>query len=278
VALLGGLIGLGGAEFRLPLLIAVFALYPQRAIRINLLITFATLVMSAAARLEFLGAANVSTLRIEVLTMLVGGMIAAWIGAGYLRHMPKAHIMTVIAVLLAGTAGLLAAEALLSEASWSALPHDPILRAIVGIVAGIMVGAISSLLGVAGGEFITPILIFIFGADIKTAGTASVLISIPIVLTGVARHWHTGHYLIERGETPKHEGQPWCDEIMRLHRQITGKPLWAAPETVGKEKRTDGERKSVRRQACCPETGEGSIDRKDIAQWPHSCGIELGSF
>ena len=35
---------------------------------------------------------------------------------------------------------------------------------------------------------------FIFGADIRTAGTASVLISIPIVLTGVARHWLTGHY------------------------------------------------------------------------------------
>ena len=42
VAMFGGLIGLGGAEFRLPLLIAVFALYPHRAIRINLLITFAT--------------------------------------------------------------------------------------------------------------------------------------------------------------------------------------------------------------------------------------------
>jgi hypothetical protein len=56
VALLGGLIGLGGAEFRLPLLIAVFALYPHRAIRINLLISLATLAMSAAARLGLLGA------------------------------------------------------------------------------------------------------------------------------------------------------------------------------------------------------------------------------
>ena len=46
----------------------------------------------------------------------------------------------------------------------------------------------------AGGEFLIPILIFIFGADIRTAGTASVLISIPIVLAGVARHWLTGHY------------------------------------------------------------------------------------
>ena len=194
VALLGGLIGLGGAEFRLPLLIAVFALYPHRAIRINLLITFATLAMSAAARLEFLGAADISSLRVEIVSMLVGGMIAAWIGAGYLRQIPKAHIMTVIALLLAGTAGLLAVEALLPGTNWSALSHDPILRTIVGVAAGLVVGAISSLLGVAGGEFIIPILIFMFGADIRAAGTASVIIGIPIVLTGVARHWLTGHY------------------------------------------------------------------------------------
>ena len=45
VGLLGGLIGLGGAEFRLPLLIAVFGLYPQRAVRINLLISLATLAV-----------------------------------------------------------------------------------------------------------------------------------------------------------------------------------------------------------------------------------------
>ena len=65
---------------------------------------------------------------------------------------------------------------------------------VAAVLAGLLVGAISSLLGVAGGEFIIPILIFLFGADIRTAGTASVLISIPIVMTGVARHWLTGHY------------------------------------------------------------------------------------
>jgi hypothetical protein len=43
VAMLGGVIGLGGAEFRLPILIGAFALYAHRAIRINLLITLATL-------------------------------------------------------------------------------------------------------------------------------------------------------------------------------------------------------------------------------------------
>ena len=61
-------------------------------------------------------------------------------------------------------------------------------------MAGLLVGTISSMLGVAGGEFIIPILIFVFGADIRSAGTASVLISLPIVLTGIGRHWLTGHY------------------------------------------------------------------------------------
>jgi uncharacterized membrane protein YfcA len=102
--------------------------------------------------------------------------------------------MGVIAVLLVATAGLLAAETFFSGAAWTALAPDSLLRPGVAVVAGLLVGAISSLLGVAGGEFIIPILIFVFGADIRTAGTASVLISIPIVLTGVARHWLTGHY------------------------------------------------------------------------------------
>src|SRR5262245_66650201 len=62
------------------------------------------------------------------------------------------------------------------------------------MLAGLLVGTISSMLGVAGGEFIIPILIFVFGADIRTAGTASVLISLPVVLAGVARHWLTSHY------------------------------------------------------------------------------------
>jgi uncharacterized membrane protein YfcA len=194
VAILGGLIGLGGAEFRLPILIAVFALYAQRAVRINLLISLATLAMSTVARLGFLGSTNAYDFRIEIAGMLVGGVIAAWIGAGYLKRIPKARMMSVIAVLLLATSALLAAETLLRGVSWSALTADSQWGLPAAVFAGLLVGAISSLLGVAGGEFIIPILIFIFGADIKTAGTASVLISIPVVITGATRHWLTGHY------------------------------------------------------------------------------------
>jgi len=194
VAILGGLIGLGGAEFRLPILIAVFALYAHRAVRINLLISLATLAMSAVARLSFLGSTNAYDFRVEIVGLVAGGVTAAWIGAGLLSRIPKARLMSVIALLLLVVAALLAAEPLWSHAQWSALGSSSALRPIVALVSGLAIGAISSLLGVAGGEFLIPTLVFLFGADIKTAGTASVLVSIPIVVTGVARHWRTGHY------------------------------------------------------------------------------------
>jgi uncharacterized membrane protein YfcA len=100
----------------------------------------------------------------------------------------------VIAGILLATA-MLPAETLFTGVAWHALTYDSACRGPASVAAGLLVGAISSLLGVPGGEFIIPILIFIFAADILTPGTASVLISIPVVLTGVTRrHWLTGHY------------------------------------------------------------------------------------
>jgi uncharacterized protein len=137
---------------------------------------------------------NLSDHTVEIVGMLIGGIIAAWFGASFLSRIPKTRIMGVIAVLLLATAALLALETMISGTAWTALASDSSWRGVAAVVAGLFVGAISSLLGVAGGEFIIPILIFVFGADIKTAGTASVLISLPVVLTGVTRHWLTGHY------------------------------------------------------------------------------------
>jgi len=195
VAILGGMIGLGGAEFRLPILIAFFALYPHRAIRINLLISLVALGFSAVSRLSFLQAANLADHIAEIIGMLAGGVVAAWFGASALSRIPKTHIMGVIAALLLGTAAMLSLEASISDVTATALAHESAAwRGIAATVAGLLVGIISSLLGVAGGEFIIPILMFVFGMDIRTAGTASVLISLPVVLTGVTRHWLTGHY------------------------------------------------------------------------------------
>lgn len=58
---------------------------------------------------------------------------------------------------------------------------------------GLGVGLISSL-GVAGGQLMIAVLLFVFGVDIKTAGTASLLINLPKVTVNVARYWHAGAF------------------------------------------------------------------------------------
>ena len=162
--------------------------------RINLLISLATLLAAGAARASFVASTNVPAHAFEICAMLAGGVVAAWIGAGVLGRLPKARVISVISVLLIAIAGLLVAETLYAGATALVLPHDLTIRTIVAVVAGLLVGGVSSMLGVAGGELIIPIMMFVFGADIRTAGSASILISIPIVVTGVARHILTGHF------------------------------------------------------------------------------------
>ena len=68
---------------------------------------------------------------------------------------------------------------------------------VVAVLLGVLIGIISSLLGVAGGEVIIPILILIFGIDVKLAGTMSLLISIPTMIVGITRHIRNKMYSIK---------------------------------------------------------------------------------
>jgi len=69
------------------------------------------------------------------------------------------------------------------------------------VIFGVGIGLVSSLLGVADGELMIPTLLFAFGAGIKTAGTASLLISPPTVAVGVLMHRRLGSYADRDGLT-----------------------------------------------------------------------------
>jgi hypothetical protein len=96
---------------------------------------------------------------------------------------------------------------------------------------------------------------------------------------GVLLHEMIHQSLHQHGLYPKHAGKPWRDEIMRLHRQITGKELFAPPQRIIKVKLADGTRESKRvmddRNA--PQ-GVRLLEQDEIARWPHSCGVDLGSL
>jgi uncharacterized membrane protein YfcA len=83
-------------------------------------------------------------------------------------------------------------ESAVSIAPLGVLPDTILLRIVSGLALGFAIGAISGLLGVAGGEVIIPTLILGFGAPIKAAGSLSQMVSIPTVLTGFVRHYRAG--------------------------------------------------------------------------------------
>jgi hypothetical protein len=95
---------------------------------------------------------------------------------------------------------------------------------------------------------------------------------------GVLLHEMVHQFLHERGLYPKHAGEPWCREIMRLHKELTGSEIWAGRYTVAKVKLEDGGRSSARRNLPHPETGAPSLSQREIARWPHAAGICLGKL
>jgi uncharacterized protein len=194
VGVLGGLIGLGGAEFRLPLLLGLFALAAHQAVRLNLLVSLATAAAAAIARFGLAPAPDLAGHLPEVAVLAMTSTTAAYFGAGLLARLDAAALTRVIAALLLGIAALLVVEVAAGDALHLGLEPGGAARPLLGAAAGVAIGLASSLLGVAGGELIIPTLVFGFGMDIKAAGTASLLVSLPTVAVGVMRFRAQGAY------------------------------------------------------------------------------------
>ncbi|HET9446411.1 MAG TPA: sulfite exporter TauE/SafE family protein [Steroidobacteraceae bacterium] len=186
VGTLGGMIGLGGAEFRLPLLIAIFGFVALEAIILNKAISLVVVASALLFRLQVFPLAALLEHWPIVANLLAGSLIGAWLGASVAIRLASRTLYQVISVLL-----LLIAIVLLlgHEESRNAGPllFGP-LQVVAGVAAGLAIGIVASLLGVAGGEFLIPTLILLFGVDIKMAGSLSLAISLPTMIVGFARY------------------------------------------------------------------------------------------
>lgn len=194
IGILGGLIGLGGAEFRLPVLLGVFALAAHMAVRLNLLMSMATLAAAAVARFGFAEIPSLASHWPEIAALAAAATAAAWFGAGILGRLDAARLTRLIAGLLAAIGVLLLTEAVAGHALALGAEPGGAWRVPVGVALGLVIGLVSSLLGVAGGELIIPTLILVFGLDIRAAGSASLLVSLPAVAAGVIRHARAGGF------------------------------------------------------------------------------------
>jgi len=186
IGTLGGLIGLGGAEFRLPLLIGPFGFAALEAVIVNKAISLVVVASALPFRMGTVPLHELAAHWSIILNLLAGSLLGAWFGAGWAIKLKTESFYKIIAVLLAAIALLLVFGH--DPANAGLPPLSGTVRIIAGIVAGFGIGVVASLLGVAGGELLIPTLVLLFGADIKLAGSLSLAVSLPTMLTGFARY------------------------------------------------------------------------------------------
>jgi uncharacterized protein len=186
IGVLGGLIGLGGAEFRLPVLLTVFGYATLPAVIVNLVVSLVTVVFSFIFRLNTTGLDVIASNLSVVVNILAGSLISSYFGARLATHIGAHALRHMVVVLLVMLSLLLMSHELMPDTGIG--PLNPLLRVVLGFLSGVAIGAVSSLLGVAGGELIIPTIVLLFAIDIKLAGSLSLAISAPTILMGLYRY------------------------------------------------------------------------------------------
>lgn len=185
IGALGGLIGLGGAEFRLPLLLGLFRFAALEAVILNKAMSLIVVVSALPFRADAVPFGTVAAHWPVIVNLLAGSLLGAWLAAAWATRLQSATLHRVIASLLVLIAGVLlfahdtgGADALLTGPA----------QAAAGVLAGFGIGVVASLLGVAGGELLIPTLVLLWGLDIKLAGSLSLAVSLPTMVVGFARY------------------------------------------------------------------------------------------
>ncbi len=186
VGLLGGLVGLGGAEFRLPLLIGLFRFEALRAVILNKATSLVVVLAALVFRTRSISVASLWAQWPVVAVLLSGSLLGAWVGAGWATRLKSATLHRVLAGLLVAIAvALLFGHGDGHPGETSALGPA---RVGGGVAAGFGIGAVASLMGVAGGELLIPTIVLLFGIDVRLAGSLSLAVSLPTMLVGFARY------------------------------------------------------------------------------------------
>jgi uncharacterized membrane protein YfcA len=197
VGVLGGLIGLGGAEFRLPLLIGVFAFGALSAVILNKAMSLIVVITALPIRLAVIPFDELSPHWNVAVNLLAGSLLGAWMGATAATRMRSVALYRVLAVLLVLIAVVLVASHL---GTLDDLGLNGLVQVVAGVVAGFLIGLAASVMGVAGGELLIPTIVLLYGIDVKTAGSLSLMVSLPTMIAAFARYSRDGSFVVLRNQ------------------------------------------------------------------------------
>jgi uncharacterized membrane protein YfcA len=188
---LAALVGVGGAELRIPALLYLLRGALLIIIAVNLLISLLTSGASFLLRLQ--AGLFPWTLVGLVGAMILGSLPGAYVGAILAHGLPERRLRQFLAAVLVFVISRLLLEPVLgTEAGAPVLPFP--WDFVAAVTFGALVGVVSGMAGVAGGEYRIPVLMFVFGLPIKLAGSASQLVALPTIVTALVRHRRQTHF------------------------------------------------------------------------------------
>ena len=114
VGLAGGLVGLGGAELRLPYLAGTLGLPLKTAVPVNLAVSLLTLVAALPTRLLALSTVSLTPFLYETMALAFGAIIGAYAGVSGLRRLSQIALTRAVFALLLALGLVMIAEAIRS--------------------------------------------------------------------------------------------------------------------------------------------------------------------
>jgi uncharacterized membrane protein YfcA len=174
-----GFIGVGGGEFRIPVLVQLLGFPLKLAGGTNLVIGLLTVALGVLRRWG-----QYSWARDDVVLLWIMGL-ASVVGAGVgvlgRGRLPLGPLKIIICVYLI-VIGLWMLYESVAHVEHVLLDPTGIARWYLAAVMAFAIAVVSGVLGVAGGEMRIPTLLYLFAVPIREAGTLSLMISIPTVV------------------------------------------------------------------------------------------------
>lgn len=107
ISLLGGPMGLGGAEFRLPALAGPLGYQAKQAVPLNLAVSLVMIVVSLLIRGHTLPLVDLLRVRPVLASLITGAAITAYLGASWVRRISNEQLERIIDIKSAGTGSLM---------------------------------------------------------------------------------------------------------------------------------------------------------------------------
>jgi uncharacterized protein len=176
-----GFIGVGGGEFRIPVLVELLKFPLKLAGGVNLLVGLFTVAIGVLRRWGQYAPTPDDLMLIGIMSVVSFAGAAA--GVFGRERMPVRPLRVIVCVYLI-VVGLWMLYESVAHVEHILLDPTGITRWALAALIAFAIAIVSGVLGIAGGEMRIPALLYLFGVPIVEAGTLSLAVSIPTVAAG----------------------------------------------------------------------------------------------